>query len=63
MALWLGMLENQERNEYRERHWDERERAWRRRRTVTRLGLIARNKSFSANRPGQKPATMVHRSL
>lgn len=34
-----------------------------RRRTVTRLGLIARNKSFSANRPGQKPATMVHRSL
>jgi hypothetical protein len=23
-----AMLENQERNDYRERHWDERERAW-----------------------------------
>lgn len=23
-----AMLENQDRNEYRERHWDERERAW-----------------------------------
>lgn len=54
-----AMLENQDRNDYRQRHWDERERAWREEKTATPREPIARSKSLSDMARNQKAATMA----